>query len=142
MIDAIGVADQGIAEAAQIEQTIPVGVVAGEPGHLETEDDADVAEGDLGGESAEAAAGGNRSRDLDRLMDDDLLDPLADFDELRPAGGRVPFDLPPLRPAIGVVVMIDVAKQKARLCPVDDQADKQIRDVYPHASVCPSARCG
>jgi len=74
VIDAIGVADQGIAEAAQIEQTIPVDVVAGESGHLETEDDADVAEGDLGGESAEAAAGGiSGTGDAEVLVDDDDL---------------------------------------------------------------------
>ena len=36
VIDAVGVADQGIGETAEIEETIPVGIVAGEPGDLET----------------------------------------------------------------------------------------------------------
>src|ERR1700720_3898547 len=51
MIDAVGIADESVSEAAEIEQAIPVGVVAGEAG-----DDADMAEGDFGGEPGEAIA--------------------------------------------------------------------------------------
>src|SRR6516165_9937982 len=56
MIDAVGIADEGVSEAAEIEQAIPVGVVAGEAGDFEAEHDADMSERDLGGEPCEAAA--------------------------------------------------------------------------------------
>lgn len=56
VIDAVGVADQGVGETAEIEKTIPVGIVTGEPGDLETEHDADLPERDLGDELGEAAA--------------------------------------------------------------------------------------
>ena len=75
VIDAVGVADQGIGETAEIEETIPVGIVAGEPGDLETEHDADLPEGDLGGEPGEAAARSKSGAgDAEILVDDgDLL---------------------------------------------------------------------
>ena len=56
MIDAVGIADERIGEAAEIEQAIPVGVVTGEAGDFEPEHDADMAEGHLGGEPGEAIA--------------------------------------------------------------------------------------
>ena len=56
VIDAIGVADQRVGQPAQVEQAVPVGVVAGEARDLEPEHDPDVAEGDLGGQAREAAA--------------------------------------------------------------------------------------
>ena len=56
MIDAVGIADEGIGEAAQIEQAIPIGIVAGEPRDFEAEHKTDVAERDLCGEPCEAAA--------------------------------------------------------------------------------------
>ena len=56
MIDAISVADEGIGEAAQIEETIPVGIVAGEARDFEAEHDADMSERDFGGEAREAIA--------------------------------------------------------------------------------------
>jgi hypothetical protein len=31
VVDAVSVADQGIGETAEVEQTIPVGIVTGEP---------------------------------------------------------------------------------------------------------------
>ena len=43
MIDAVGIADQGVGEAAEIEQAIPIGVVAREARDFEAEHDADVA---------------------------------------------------------------------------------------------------
>ena len=55
MIDAVGIADESVSEAAEIEQAIPVGVVAGEAGDFEAEHDADMAEGDFGGEPAFAS---------------------------------------------------------------------------------------
>ena len=56
VIDAIGIADQGIGHATEIEQAIPVGVVAGQAGDLEAEHDADPAQGHLGGHAGEAIA--------------------------------------------------------------------------------------
>src|SRR4249919_1987906 len=56
MIDAVGIADEGVGEAAEIEQAIPVGVVAGEAGNFEAEHDPDMAEGDFGSEPGEAVA--------------------------------------------------------------------------------------
>src|ERR671929_463274 len=49
VIDAIGIADEGIGETAEIQQTVPIGVVAGEAGELEAEDDADMAQRGLRG---------------------------------------------------------------------------------------------
>src|SRR5689334_8410989 len=56
MIDAVSVANERVSEAAEIEQTVPIGVVAREAGHLETEHDTNVSERDLGSETGEAAA--------------------------------------------------------------------------------------
>ena len=56
MIDAVGIADEGVGEAAEIEQAIPIGIVAGEAGDFEAEHDPDMAEGDFGGEPGEAIA--------------------------------------------------------------------------------------
>ena len=54
MIDTVAIADEGIGETAKIEQTIPVGVVAGETGDLKAEHDADMTEGNLSGKAGEA----------------------------------------------------------------------------------------
>ena len=56
MIDTVGIADESVGEAAEIEQAIPVSVVAGEAGDFEAEHDADMAEGDFGGKPGEAIA--------------------------------------------------------------------------------------
>src|SRR5208282_1559575 len=58
MIDAVGVADQRIGEAAQLDEAMPIGVVACQARDLEPEHEADVGEGDFGGEPGET-----RSRD-------------------------------------------------------------------------------
>jgi hypothetical protein len=52
-----------------------------------------------------------------------FLDSLPDLDQLCRAGARMPLDPPPLRPRIGLVVMIDVAQQDALLGLVHDQAN-------------------
>jgi hypothetical protein len=54
MIDVVTIADEGIGEAAEIEQAIPVSVVACETGDFEAEHDTDVTEGDFGGELGKA----------------------------------------------------------------------------------------
>ena len=55
--------------------------------------------------------------------DDDLLHRLADLDQLRGARLRMRLQLAPFRPVVGLVVVIDVAEQEARLAPVNDQPD-------------------
>ena len=54
VIEAVRVADERVGQPAEIEEPIPVGVVASETADLETEHDADVAERDLGGEVGKA----------------------------------------------------------------------------------------
>ena len=72
MIDAVGVADQRIGEAAQLDEAMPIGVVARQARDLEPENEADVGERDFGGEPCEP-----RSRDKagagepEVLIDDD-----------------------------------------------------------------------
>ena len=55
MVDAVGVADERVRSAAQVEQPVPVGIVAGEAGDLEAEHDTPAAECDLGGHLCKAA---------------------------------------------------------------------------------------
>src|ERR1700740_2527083 len=56
MIDAIAIADQRVGDTAEIEQAVPIGIVAREAGHFEAEHDADMSERDFCGEMGEAAA--------------------------------------------------------------------------------------
>ena len=56
MIDAIGIADERVGEAAEIKQAVPIDIVAREAGHFEAEHDADMSERDFCGETSEAAA--------------------------------------------------------------------------------------
>jgi hypothetical protein len=56
MIDAVGIPDQRVGEAGKINEAMPVGVVAGEPRHLETEHDADAGERNLSSETSEAGS--------------------------------------------------------------------------------------
>lgn len=60
---------------------------------------------------------------LDVPRNDDVADGLADLDELRGAGDRVPFDLPPLGPGVRVVVVAGIAKEKARFRAMNDDAE-------------------
>ena len=72
MIDAVGVPDQRIGEAAQLDEAMPIGVVARQARDLEPEHEADVGERDFGGQPGEP-----RSRDKagagepEILIDDD-----------------------------------------------------------------------
>jgi hypothetical protein len=56
IIDVIAIADERIGETAEIEQAVPIGIVAREAGHFEAEHDADMSEHDFCGEMSEAAA--------------------------------------------------------------------------------------
>src|ERR1700730_5234190 len=56
MIDAIGIADEGVGDSAEIQEAIPVGIVAREPRDFEAEYNADMAESDFGSKSGKAIA--------------------------------------------------------------------------------------
>jgi hypothetical protein len=56
MVDAVTIADEGIGETAEIEQTIPVSIVARETGDFEAEHYTDMAKGDLGGQPGKAVS--------------------------------------------------------------------------------------
>src|SRR5215475_7869705 len=56
MIDAIGIADEGVGDSAEIQKAIPVGIVAREPRDFEAEYNADMAESDFGSKSGKAIA--------------------------------------------------------------------------------------
>ena len=48
VIDAVSVGDQRVGDRAQIQQLVPVGVVAGQPRHLDAQHDPDLAQPDVG----------------------------------------------------------------------------------------------
>ena len=54
MVDAVGVADQGVGQAAQVQQAVPVGVVAGQARDFQAQHDAGLAQRNLGRQSREA----------------------------------------------------------------------------------------
>ena len=56
VVDPIRVTDQSVSQAAEIEQAVPVGVVAGQTRDLQAEHDTDMAQCDLRGEPRKAAA--------------------------------------------------------------------------------------
>src|SRR6516165_4587652 len=56
VINAIGIADERVGEAAEIEQAIPIGVVAGEARDLKTEHDPHMPKRDFRREARKAAA--------------------------------------------------------------------------------------
>ncbi len=58
MVDTIRIADQRVGQAAQVDEPIPVGIVAGQSGYLQAQHQTDMSKGDLGGQPREA-----RSRD-------------------------------------------------------------------------------
>src|SRR6266436_9625890 len=74
MIEAVSIADERVGEAAEIEQAIPVGVIAGEAGDLKTEHDSDMPERNLGGEACKSVALDDAgSGNSEVLVDDDNL---------------------------------------------------------------------
>lgn len=48
MVDGIGVGDQGVAYPGQVQKPVPGRVVPGQPGDLQRQDDAGLAQRDLG----------------------------------------------------------------------------------------------
>jgi hypothetical protein len=56
VVDPIGVADQSVGQAAEIEQAVPIGVIAGQTRDLQAEHDTDMPQRDLRGEPGKATA--------------------------------------------------------------------------------------
>ena len=54
VIDPVRIADQRLGQAAQVDEPIPVGIVAGQSGHPQAQHQTDVSEGDLGGQPRKA----------------------------------------------------------------------------------------
>lgn len=89
MIEAIGIPDQRVGEAGEVDQAIPFGIVARQARDFETEHEADTGERHFGGKPGEAGAGhGAGAGKAEVLIDDD--DPLVRPTEVaRLAGERV-----------------------------------------------------
>jgi hypothetical protein len=49
--NALGIADERVGEAAQIDEAVPVGIVASQTRDLKPEHEADVTKRDLGGQA-------------------------------------------------------------------------------------------
>src|SRR5262249_31509078 len=74
VINAVGIADERVGEAAEIEQAIPIGVVAGEARDLKTEHDPHMPKRDFRREARKAAAfDATGAGDAKRFVDDDDL---------------------------------------------------------------------
>ena len=56
MVHPITVTDQCVGNDAQVQQAIPIGVIARQPGNLQPEDDPDPAESDFGGHAGKSGA--------------------------------------------------------------------------------------
>ncbi len=88
VVDSVGIADQGIRHGAQVEEPVPVGVIARQARDLKAEHDAHPGEGDLRGQPREARAlGGPGAREAQILVDDrDLFAMPAEVDRAMDEG--------------------------------------------------------
>jgi hypothetical protein len=79
VVDTVGIGDQGVGHPAQ---PVPVRVIASQARHLETQDDADFGQGDVGSQPGEAGAlGDSGARDAQVVVDDhDLVAVPAEID--------------------------------------------------------------
>ena len=74
MINTVAVTDKSIGEAAEFQQTIPVGIVPGQPRDFQTEDDSYLAEGHFAGHASKSGTlGGAAARQTEVFIDDDDL---------------------------------------------------------------------
>lgn len=86
VIETVAVGDEGVGHTTEIEETIPVGVIAGEARDFQAQDDADVGQRDLGGQTIEPGSiDFARSGTSKVLVDDDDA-------RTRPAEGEGPID--------------------------------------------------
>src|SRR5215475_3142869 len=70
VINAVGVADQCICDPGKIDETIPVGIIAGEARHLKTKDQSDPGERDFGAEPSKSRARDISRREAEILVND------------------------------------------------------------------------
>jgi hypothetical protein len=117
MVDAVGVGDERVGGTAQIEQAIPVGVVACEARDLQPQHDAHVAECDFGGHLCKTRACGQA-----RTGNAEILVNHADL-TLRPAQRCCPLDKLIL-PGGGFAVVLYLCR--ARLADVDECASGKV----------------
>src|SRR4051794_26346059 len=76
IVEPLAIGDEHPEQGAQLEQLMPVAVIAREPGGIQADDQAGIAEPDLGNELLEAGSfGAARARFAEILVDD--VDPLA-----------------------------------------------------------------
>ena len=82
VVDPVGVGEQGIGDAAQVEEAIPVRVIARQARDFEADHEAHLEEGHIGGELGEAGALGDAvGGDAEILVEDrDLFSPPAEVD--------------------------------------------------------------
>ena len=89
MIDAVGVADQRVGKAGEIDQAVPVGIVAGKARHLQAEHEADTGERNLGGETREAGSCNRAGAGQAEVLVDDENAILGPTELARLAGKRI-----------------------------------------------------
>ena len=71
MVESVGIADQRIGRPAQVQQSIPIGIVARQARDLQREDDAHLSKRDLSGQLGEPRTRTQtRARDPQVLVDD------------------------------------------------------------------------
>ena len=71
MIEAVSIADESVGETSQINEAMPIGVVAGEPRCFKAEHEADVGERHFGGEPGKSGTGdGAGPREAKILIND------------------------------------------------------------------------
>ena len=76
VVDPVLVEDQRVGQGADLQQPVPVGRIAGQPRHLQTEHDASMAEPNLGDQLLEAFAIARRGARQSQVgVDDALLRP-------------------------------------------------------------------
>src|ERR1700757_4098644 len=74
MVDAVAVSDQSVGHAAEIEQTIPVGIIASQTGDFEAEHDSHVTQSNLCSHAREPGTlDGSRAGQAKVFVNDDHL---------------------------------------------------------------------
>src|SRR5690349_22769154 len=72
LADPVGIGDQGVEQGTDLEQLMPVTTRAGQARHLDAEDEADMAQTNLGHEALEARTGlGGGAGAAEVVVDDD-----------------------------------------------------------------------
>jgi len=96
VVDALAIDDERVGKAAEIEELVPVAIVAGEPRDIETDDGPGVPETDLGHQPLEARPSRGRGSRLPEVV--------VDHDHLAPAqAAHVVLQIVLTTPALVVV---------------------------------------